>query len=214
VLVTADPSVVEAADLVVLPGSRSTASDLAWLRQHGLAEALMMRAAAGRPVLGICGGYQMLAHEIRDDIECEVGALPGLGLLPTRVEFGAGKVLGRPTGTWRGHVVDSAYEIHHGVAHPVADAGTGPERFLDGWRSGSVWGTMWHGAFESDGFRRAWLGDIAAQAGSDWQPDAHSPGFRERRERMIDTLADAVQTHVDIDALLTPTRAARTELTR
>uniref|UniRef100_UPI00336548D4 cobyric acid synthase n=1 Tax=Intrasporangium sp. TaxID=1925024 RepID=UPI00336548D4 len=192
VLVTADPSVVEAADLVVLPGSRSTASDLAWLRQHGLAEALMMRAAAGRPVLGICGGYQMLAHEIRDDIECEVGALPGLGLLPTRVEFGAGKVLGRPTGTWRGHVVDSAYEIHHGVAHPVADAGTGPERFLDGWRSGSVWGTMWHGAFDSDGFRRAWLGDIAAQAGSDWQPDAHSPGFRERRERMIDTLADAV----------------------
>ena len=214
VLVTADPSVVEAADLVVLPGSRSTTSDLAWLRERRLAGAVMARAAAGRPVLGICGGYQMLAHEIWDDVEGEVGHVPGLGLLPTRVEFGTEKVLGRPTGTWRGHHVDGAYEIHHGLAHPVADGGPGPEHFLDGWRSGSVWGTMWHGAFESDGFRRAWLSEIAAQAGSDWRPAADAPGFRERRELMLDTLADAVETHLDIDALLAPTRAARKELAR
>jgi len=212
VLVTADSSVVEAADLVVLPGSRSTAGDLAWLRERDLAGALMARAAAGRPVLGICGGYQMLAREIRDDVEGAVGLVPGLGLLPTRIDFGAEKVLGRPTGTWRGHLVDTAYEIHHGIVHAVADGAPGPEPFLDGWRSGSVWGTMWHGAFESDGFRRAWLSDIAAQAGSDWRPAACAPGFRDRRELMLDTLADAVEAHVDLDALLAPTRAARKEL--
>ena len=172
----------------------------------------MARAAAGRPVLGICGGYQMLAREIRDDVEGAVGLVPGLGLLPTRIDFGAEKVLGRPTGTWRGHLVDTAYEIHHGIVHAVADGAPGPEPFLDGWRSGSVWGTMWHGAFESDGFRRAWLSDIAAQAGSDWRPAACAPGFRDRRELMLDTLADAVEAHVDLDALLAPTRAARKEL--
>ena len=133
VLVTADSSVVEAADLVVLPGSRSTAGDLAWLRERDLAGALMARAAAGRPVLGICGGYQMLAREIRDDVEGAVGLVPGLGLLPTRIDFGAEKVLGRPTGTWRGHLVDTAYEIHHGIVHAVADGAPGPEPFLDGW---------------------------------------------------------------------------------
>ena len=99
-LVTVDPAVIEAADLVVLPGSRSTATDLAWLRARGLADVVVRRAAAGRPVLGICGGYQMLAHEIEDEVEGRVGVVPGLGLLPTRVDFGAEKVLARPTGSW------------------------------------------------------------------------------------------------------------------
>ena len=214
VLLTVDPSVVEAADLVVLPGSRSTARDLAWLRERGLAAALVARAAAGRPVVGICGGYQMLAREIRDDVEGEVGLVPGLGLLPVRVEFGTDKLLRRPTGTWRGHLVDSAYEIHHGIAQAVSEGEPEAERFLDGWRAGAVWGTMWHGTFESDGLRRAWLSDVAAQAGSGWQPAADAPGFRERRELMLDTLADALEAHVDIAALLAPTRAARKELAR
>jgi len=214
VLLTVDPSVVEAADLVVLPGSRSTARDLAWLHERGLAAALVARAAAGRPVVGICGGYQMLAREIRDDVEGEVGLVPGLGLLPVRVEFGTDKVLRRPTGTWRGHLVDSAYEIHHGIARAVSEGEPETERFLDGWRSGAVWGTMWHGTFESDGLRRAWLSNVAALAGSDWQPAADAPGFRERRELMLDTLSDALEAHVDIAALLAPTRAARKELAR
>ncbi len=227
VLVTIDPNALEAADLVILPGSRSTASDLAWLRERGLDGVLVARAAAGRPVIGICGGYQMLAAEIEDDVEGRVGNVPGLGLLPIRVEFGAQKVLARPTGSWRGHAVEGAYEIHHGVARhhglhsgPLDGAGSSsgherrpidahPEPFLDGWAAGSVWGTMWHGAFESDGFRRAWLTEIARHAGSDWSPEPHAPGFGERRERMLDTLAAAVEQHVDIDALLDDTRVGR-----
>ncbi|MFT4109986.1 cobyric acid synthase, partial [Propionicimonas sp.] len=114
---TATPADVESADLVVLPGSRSTLADLDWLRRLGLADALVARAAAGRPILGICGGYQMLAGTIDDPVESARGTEPGLGLLPARVRFGPAKVLGRPHGEWHGHPV-IGYEIHHGVVEP------------------------------------------------------------------------------------------------
>ncbi|MFI5611760.1 cobyric acid synthase [Amycolatopsis sp. NPDC051903] len=196
VSLTADPDTVAAADLVVLPGSRATVDDLRWLRSRGLAGAVTARAAAGRPVLGICGGYQMLAQTIDDDVESRAGLVDGLGLLPTRVTFAGDKVLGRPTGSWRGHRVD-AYEIHHGSA-----SGAGAESFLDGYRAGAVWGTTWHGAFENDGFRRAWLTEIAAQAGVDWAPAADAPGFAQLREAMLERLADAVESELDTTNLL------------
>mgnify|MGYP002682369191 CR=1 FL=1 len=85
VYATASPSDVESADLVVLPGSRSTLADLDWLRRLGLADALLRRAAAGGPILGICGGYQMLTEQIDDPVESARGTEPGLGLLPARV---------------------------------------------------------------------------------------------------------------------------------
>jgi adenosylcobyric acid synthase len=66
---------------------------------------------------------------------------------------------------------------------------------------------MWHGAFESDGFRRAWLCRIARTVGSQWVPDPSAPGFAQRREHMLDTLADALEEHVDVDALIALTRA-------
>jgi adenosylcobyric acid synthase len=216
VLVTIDPAVADSADLLVLPGSRSTASDLAWLRERGLADVVARRVASGRPVLGVCGGYQMLGHEIEDDVEGRVGVVPGLGHLPVRVEFGADKVLARPSGSWSGHSVDTAYEIHHGIARrlPADDDAVAspaePLAFLDGWNVGPVWGTMWHGAFESDDFRRAWLSQVARAAGSHWQPSTEALGFTQRRERMLDTLADALEEHVDVDALLSFTRMGAT----
>ncbi len=82
-----------------------------------------------------------------------------------------------------------------------------PQPFLDGWRVGAVWGTMWHGAFESDDFRRAWLS--AGRGGgrvASGLPRPDAPGFAERREAMLETLADAVEEHVDIDSLLAHTR--------
>jgi adenosylcobyric acid synthase len=83
VSVTADPDTVASADLAVLPGSRATVDDLDWLRRRGLADALAARAGAGQPVLGICGGYQMLAKSIDDPIASRRGRVAGLGLLPT-----------------------------------------------------------------------------------------------------------------------------------
>ncbi len=194
--VTLDPRVVEEADLVVLPGTRSTLGDLAWLRGTGIADAVARRAAQGRPVLGICGGFQMLARTIDDPVEGD-GVAAGLGLLPVDVEFHAEKVLGRPEGIWRGHPVDG-YTIHHG--RPAVDPGTEP--FLDGAHVGAVWGTMWHGSLECDGFRRAWLTEVAGQAGSAWRPRDGGTGFGALREQMIETTADAIERHVQVDALL------------
>jgi adenosylcobyric acid synthase len=196
VFATASPADLANADLVVLPGSRSTLADLDWLRRLGLADALVARAAAGRPILGICGGYQMLTDVIDDPVESARGTEPGLGLLPARVRFSPDKVLGRPHGEWHGHAV-IGYEIHHGVVEP-----TGGEPFLDGVRVGNTWGTIWHGAFENDDFRRAWLAELAATVGSSWQPAPDQPGFSERRTRMLDDLADALEAHVDLNALL------------
>jgi len=202
VSVTTDPDVVAASDIAVLPGSRSTVSDLGWLRTSGLAETVRARAAAGRPVLGICGGYQALAAVITDDVESGAGTVPGLDLLPTAVRFDRAKHLGRPSGRWAGHDV-TAYEIHHGVASLASEDPRArvADPFLDGWRLGSVWGTTWHGAFENDGFRRAWLSAAAAQAGVKFVP-ASGPGFAVRREAMVDALADAVEEHLDTAALL------------
>ncbi|MDQ1537299.1 MAG: adenosylcobyric acid synthase, partial [Actinomycetota bacterium] len=197
-----DPDVVSRADLVVLPGSRATVSDLAWMRSRGLDEALRSRAASGRPVLGICGGYQMLAETIDDTGGVETGSaqtVPGLGMLPINVRFEVDKHLGRPSGQWRGNAV-TAYEIHHGVSTPsVRDHEAEP--FLDGWCCGPVWGTTWHGAFENDAFRRAFLTEVASQAGVPWRADVSAPGFAVRRELMLDRLADAIEEHLDTTAL-------------
>ncbi|MFN2538737.1 MAG: cobyric acid synthase, partial [Mycobacteriales bacterium] len=90
------------ADLVVLPGTRQTLADLAWLRARGIDRALLRHDG---PVLGICGGFQMLGTSIIDEVESRAGAVEGLGLLPVSTVFGAEKVLRRPLGAWRGQDV-------------------------------------------------------------------------------------------------------------
>jgi adenosylcobyric acid synthase len=188
------PAEIADADLVILPGSRATVADLAWLRDRGLADAITQRAARNGPVLGICGGFQMLAAEIRDDVESGAGLVPGLALLPATVSFGTGKVLRLRTETADNEQV-TGYEIHHGVVGV-----SGGERFPGGCRAGAVYGTTWHGIFESDGFRRAMLRRIAAAAGRSFEP-AHVR-FAEVRDRRLDTLAGLVTDHLDTDALL------------
>jgi adenosylcobyric acid synthase len=189
------PEELADADLVVLPGTRSTVADLAWLRGSGLADAVVRHAAAGSPVLGICGGHQMLARTITDEVESRAGTVAGLGLLPTEVRFAGEKTLGRPVGEALGQPV-RGYEIHHGVV-TVED---GAEPFLDGARSGSVFGTTWHGALENDGFRRAFLTEVARISGRRFAvaPDTDFAAVRESR---LDRLGDLVAAHADTDAL-------------
>ncbi|HEY7275437.1 MAG TPA: cobyric acid synthase [Trebonia sp.] len=188
------PAQLEGADLVILPGTRATVSDLGWLRETGLAAAIADRAARGRPVLGICGGYQMLAVKIHDDVESRAGTVPGLGLLPATVRFSTAKTLTRPSGTAFGAPV-AGYEIHHGTV--TADGG---EAFLDGCSAGSVRGTTWHGIFENDAFRRAFLCDLAARTGCDFTP-APAVSFAAVRERRYDVLADLIEQHLDTAAV-------------
>jgi adenosylcobyric acid synthase len=171
-------------------------ADLGWLRERGLAGAVTDRARAGRPVLGICGGYQMLADSIDDPVESRLGRVDGLGLLPVRVVFGPSKRLGRPAGRALGAPV-AGYEIHHGIAEVTDPAAAS---FLDGCRRGAVWGTSWHGVLENDEFRRAFLTEVAAQAGRDFTP---APGtvFAAVRQARLDVLGDLVADHLDTAAL-------------
>ena len=198
---TTSPAAVAGADLVVLPGSRATVADLHWLRERGLADAIGEHARAGRPVLGICGGYQMLAESITDDVESRSGEVAGLGLLPIEVRFAPDKTLGRPTGRAYGQPVTTAYEIHHGVARLARAGGEGgAEPFLDGYRRGPVWGTSWHGALDSDDFRRAFLAEVAELSGRRFVP-APDTDVAALKSRQLDLLADAVADHLDTDAL-------------
>ena len=179
------------ADLIVLPGTRQTVADLAWLRARGLDVAL---ARHDGPVLGICGGYQMLGTSILDTVESGAGEVRGLGLLPVTTVFGADKVLARPVGSWREQPVTTAYEIHHGRITPSSG-----EPFLDGVRAGQVSGTVWHGALESDGFRRTYLAEVAALRGRDWVPGTTS--FEQVRQHRLDLLGDLVADHLDTEAV-------------
>ena len=191
-----EPAELADADLVILPGTRATVTDLAWLRQRGLAAAITERAATGQPVLGICGGYQMLARDIDDRVESKAGSVAGLGLLPGRVVFADRKTLGRPEGQALGAPV-TGYEIHHGLVDLDRSS---CEPFLDGGRVGAVWGTSWHGTLENDAFRRAFLTAVAEQAGRDFVP-APDTNFARLREAGLDVVGDLVANHLDTAAL-------------
>jgi adenosylcobyric acid synthase len=188
------------ADLVVLPGTRATVEDLAWLRERGLGGTLAARAAAGRPVLGICGGYQMLGETIFDEVESRAGTVDGLGLLPLSTDFAGERVLARPSGR-AGDVSVTGYEIHHGritvrAGTPLVSTEAGPE----GCRVGAVWGTVWHGLLENDAFRRGFLREVAGLAGRDFV--VGDVAFADVREARLDALGDLVESSLDVDAVL------------
>jgi adenosylcobyric acid synthase len=204
VRLTVEPAELADADLVVLPGTKSTVDDLAWLRATGLADAVVAHARAGRPLLGICGGYQMLAARIHDEVESRRGTVDGLGLLPVEIAFERAKTLARPSGVALGAPVQG-YEIHHGVVR-WRDGGLDPLIRLpdgtgEGVRAGHLFGTHWHGAFESDMFRRAFLTEVAALAGRRGFRAAHDTSFGSLREATLDLLGDLVEEHLDTRAL-------------
>jgi adenosylcobyric acid synthase len=184
VVFASDPRGVSDSDLEVLPGTRATRSDLAWMRSRGLDSAIAAHAAAGKPVLGICGGFQMLGRAIRDPdgIEGPPGEVAGLGLLDVETCFGAEKVL---------RLSDGGYEIHHGRI----TRGEGVQEFHGGVRAGQVFGTMRHGALEADAPRAAFLAETLGL-----EPSGVS--FPAAREHRLDLLADLIEEHLDVDAVL------------
>ena len=158
-----DPADLADADVVVLPGSKSTVADLGWLRECGLAAAIVGHAAAGRPVLGVCGGFQMLCRVIDDAVESKSGVVDGLGLLDADIAFNTEKTVK----AWGGHwdVPLHGYEIHHGQVVRNTEADWLGSDTPIGIRRGAVFGTHWHGLLDNDDLRRAWLTEAAAAAG-------------------------------------------------
>jgi adenosylcobyric acid synthase len=194
------PEELADADLVVIPGSRATVDDLGWMRAQGLDGAVAKRAAEGRPVLGICAGYQILGSVIADDVESGAGLVDGLGLLPVRTDFGRDKLRRRVNGSFYGEPV-TGYEIRHGRF--TVDGGaavlTHADGTPEGCRVGAVTGTSWHGVLDNDGFRRSYLAHVAAVSGRAWLPGSRP--FASVREARLDLLGDLVADGLDTDAI-------------
>ncbi|WP_255599306.1 cobyric acid synthase [Hasllibacter sp. MH4015] len=193
------------ADLVIIPGSKSTRGDLAFLRAQGWDVDLVAHVRRGGHVLGICGGYQMLGRVVADPdgIEGPEGEAEGLGLLDVRTVMGGDKHLTEVQGT---HLPSGAplagYEIHIGQtdgpdrARPFAMVDNQPEGATSA--DGRITGSYLHGMFTDDGFRKAWLEQfgIAASGAS------YDAGV----DDTLDALATHLETHLDVDGLLATAR--------
>ncbi|MBI2691738.1 MAG: cobyric acid synthase [Solirubrobacterales bacterium] len=194
---------IERADLVIVPGTKATVEDLGRMREAGIDRALTRRAQAGDPILGICGGYQMIGDRIDDSVESGQGAVEGLGLLPIATTFAADKLLRQRTGrcAWAGSPV-SGYEIRHGrvARHGGEPWFQGDDGEEEGCFQGPLFGTSWHGVLENDEFRRALLSQAAALRGSDFKPAEIN--FADVRDRRLDVLGDLIAEHCDTDFLL------------
>jgi adenosylcobyric acid synthase len=189
-------------DLLILPGSKSTRGDLAFLRAQGWDIDIAAHIRRGGHVLGICGGYQMLGQWVRDPggIEGPAGETPGLGHLDIVTTMTPDKRLSRVTAQ---HLATGAalqgYEIHIGRsegparARPFAQVGGVDEGALS--PDGRIMGSYLHGMFQEDGFRSAFLRQLGAQA------EQHS-GYGARVEATLDALAAHIEAHLDVRGLI------------
>jgi adenosylcobyric acid synthase len=197
---------------VILPGTKSTLADLTWLRETGLADAILRLAASSASVVGICGGYQMLGRSLRDPSHTEsiLDEMPGLNLLPHETLFqtykethqAAAEVVSGPA--WMAALAGEplrGYEIHMGRTdgdspwlRVTARRGQ-PVSVPDGSVSpdGRLWGCYLHGLFENVPLRRAWLASLG------WQPPESAP--LAGCAAAFDRLADAVESALDMGKL-------------
>ncbi|MGH1452106.1 MAG: cobyric acid synthase [Paracoccaceae bacterium] len=192
------------ADLVLIPGSKSTIADLAQFRACGWDIDLAAHLRRGGHVLGLCGGYQMLGQWIDDPdgIEGPAGRVKGLGLLDISTVMQAEKRVGAVTAR---HLATGdrleGYEIHLGQtdgpdcarAWLELDGADGPRKEGAASEDGRVTGCYLHGLFASDGFRASWLARFGVQSGLDYGAGV---------ERVLDALADHIEAHMDLNRML------------
>ena len=203
-------------DLIILPGSKNTMSDLAWLRQNGLEAGVKKHATAGRPVIGICGGFQMLGTELSDPDSVEQGGnMRGMGILPMRTVFDRQKTRTRATGTvsnlegyfsFLSGASFDGYEIHMGKTAVDEDAGhfsmidADGRSTADGAAKGAALGTYIHGVFDNGDIAER----IARQLSSDKGIEYIAGGggdFRQFKEQQYNLLAGALRNALDMDAV-------------
>ncbi|AIQ45519.1 cobalamin biosynthesis protein CobQ [Paenibacillus sp. FSL R7-0273] len=216
-------------DVIILPGTKNTAADLAFLRQQGFSAAIAAALRQGTQQLaGICGGYQMLGQRLLDPdaVEgSEPGESEGLGYLPLSTVFLQHKTTVRVTGTLAGghplqlggvtqqeaaNIPVGGYEIHMGATtnHDAAavrslfrlDRKDGQEQ-LEGWGTpdGRIWGTYLHGLFHNDELRRRWLDGLRVAKGL--APKAVTFSAADLREQEFDRLASSVRENLNMEAV-------------
>lgn len=203
------------ADIILLPGSKSTLDDLYELRRNGVAAAIIRARREGATVMGICGGYQMMGQEVLDPehVEGDIERLPGLGLLPVSTRMTAEKVTRqvrlKVTGKWKtengkqrteeGFPL-SGYEIHMGATIPVEGTSASPLNLLeDGTADGyfiddTCMGTYIHGILDNPEFIDLLLHRFAGKLSA----NAETFDYRRFKEEQYDKLADHVRRHVDM----------------
>lgn len=195
-------------DLVILPGTKSTVGDLLWLRQSGLEAAILKLAASGTPVLGVCGGYQMLGEVIHDPEGVEYGSpgsVRGLGLLPIETTFFPEKSRTRVRATVLAGPLSGAkldgYEIHMGATRvngePFCVLEGGKE---DGCARGSVWGTYLHGLFDTGELVDKLAALLCKRRGLEPQT-ARAVSHAAYQQGQLDLLADGVRRALDMDKI-------------
>ena len=193
-------------DLVILPGTKNTMGDLVWLRENGLEARILRLASAGTPVLGICGGYQMLGQSISDP-ECAEhgGEMRGMGLLPARTVFSRKKTQTQTTAVCAAPFAGArirGYQIHMGQT--ITD---GAEPFCileegrtDGARRGNVFGTYLHGLFDTGLLTEALASWLCRRKGT--APESAAPmDYESFRESQLDLLAETVRENLDMQAI-------------
>ena len=195
---------LEKADIILLPGSKSTLDDLYELRRNGVAGAIVRARRRGATIMGICGGYQMMGQQILDPehVEGDLEALPGLGLLPMVTRMSGEKVTRQIKFTLSGSSSDrmEGYEIHMGVTTPVEGETVCPlNRLEDGSMDGcrvdeKCMGTYIHGILDNVSFIDFLLKPYAHQL----TEEAETFNYQAYKEQQYDKLADHVRAHVNI----------------
>jgi adenosylcobyric acid synthase len=198
------PEQIQSPAAIILPGTKSTLNDLAWMRSAGFIEVIQQYARNGGAVVGICGGYQMLGEAIHDPahVESKLDSAPGLGLLPIGTVFAGDKA----THQAQAHVHNgpgwlaklegqtvTGYEIHMGRTQSpspwleITERNGQPVHIPDGAVSenGKIWGCYIHGLFANEKFRLAWLAELGW---SPTQPGAGSTLFADSLTRLANTL--------------------------
>ena len=194
---------LDTAKIVVLPGTKNTLADLRWLYETGIDQGIIRAARSGVPIVGICGGYQMLGESVHDceGIAGDQGVAPGLNLLPIRTTFSKTKEVVQVWASWRGERWQ-AYEIHMGTTlqtrpcAPLCSVENGRAACQEGCQVRNVWGTYLHGLFESSAIRS----ELARRAGFSSYRSATVP-WREHLQRVYDGMADILEEHLNLEPI-------------
>ena len=200
------PAQLAEPDLVILPGTKSTTADLLWLRESGLEAAILRLAGLGVPVLGVCGGYQMMGKTLHDPHGCE-GDTPevrGMDLLDCKTVFTADKTRTRKSGRVLAGLLQGAkmtgYELHQGRTvvngSPFLQFDSGE---YDGCVSGKCAGTYLHGLFDSDEALDTLAEGLCRAKGI--EPQARAMPRAEWRQSQYDLLADGVRKALDMQRI-------------